>query len=213
MAYLRFLTLFLFLLFVGQSYGYNAYLNKKLQKIINKGTVNLGDYTVISIPISYKFTLISTYYDYKKQGLEEREIILRLRKEFREWQRTGFPFVIVFLYKGNKRETGVLVPDDLADYVYLENTRGVKGRIKFQKVPIKRALNAYNRKVIVNLIFSTIDKDGNFLLNTSRLTLHIKDIIPGYSDVKISYPYPCRIDFSDAPPEIKRLLNQVVGSY
>ncbi len=179
---------------------------------MKKGTVHKGDFIIISIPIPYKITLINTYYNYKNMGLSEEEIVRRLKRDLDNWKKSGFPFVLVFIYKGNKVQTNVKIPSDLREYVYLENNYGVKGEIKFQKVPLKRTLNAKNRKVIVNLIFSTIDKKDRFLLDASRITLHIKDIFPGNTDLRISYKYPCDIDFSDAPQEVKYILNRVIGS-
>ncbi len=209
-------ALFLLLLFFSLNLSVYAqkpkyYINKKVQEIVKLGTKKVGDFTVVAIPIPYKLTLISTYYNYKSQGLSDNEIINKLRKEYREWKKTGMPFVVVFIYTGNKENTGVVVPSNLKNHLYLENNYGVIGKVKFQKIPIKRALNKNNKKVILNLIFSTIDENGRFLLSGNRITLHIKDILPVSRDIKISYPYPCRIDFSDAPPEIKYIIQKVVG--
>ena len=188
-----------------------SYINKKVQEIIKIGTKKFGDYTVVAIPIPYEITLISTYYNYKSQGLSDNEILKRLKKEYNEWKKTGMPFVVVFIYTGDKENTGVVIPSDLKNHMYLRNNYGVIGKIKFQKVPIKRALNKNNRKVTLNLIFSTIDEKGNFLLNGNGITLHINNILPEYKEIQFSYLYPYRIDFSDAPPEIKRVLRKVAG--
>lgn len=205
------IMLLLFLNLSVQAQNPEYYINKKVQEIIKLGTKNLGEYTVIAIPIPYKITLISTYYNYKSQGLSDSEIINRLKKEYREWKKTGMPFVIVFIYTGKKEHTGVVIPSDLKHHIYVENNYGVIGKIKFQKIPIKRALNKNNRRVTLNLIFSTIDENGKFLLNGNRITLHIKDILPSYKDIMFTYLYPCRIDFSDAPPEVKYVLQKVTG--
>ncbi|NPA53065.1 MAG: hypothetical protein GXO21_00175, partial [Aquificae bacterium] len=110
------------------------------------------------------------------------------------------------------KNTNVKIPSDLREYIYLENNYGVKGKIKFQNIPIKRALNAINRKVIVNLIFSTLDEKGNNLLNGRSLTLNIKNIFPNNKILRINYRYPFDIDFSDAPPSVKYILNAVLKS-
>ncbi len=204
-------VIFIFTFFLQTSFAIDIklYLNKKVQELIKSNTKTVGEYTVVAIPIPYKLTLISTYYDYKSRGLSESEIINKLKKEYSEWKKSGIPFVIVFIYRGNNAETGVVVPSSLKEHIYLKNSSGVKGEIKFQKVPIKRALNKNNRKVIINLIFSTVDSQGRYLLDTDKLYLYIKDILP--EDLRLSYTYPFIIDFSDAPLEIKRVLNKVSG--
>jgi hypothetical protein len=198
-------------LLIFTSYAYDKYLNKKVQEIIMKSTIKIGEFSITPVPVPYKINIINTYRYYKSLGLDEKEIIQRLKREFKKLKKSGFPFVIIFEYKGKRKYTGIRIPSDLRDYIFLENRQGVKGRIKLQKIPLKRSLNANNRSVTVRVLFSTVDSKGRFLLDTDRLILHIRDIIPGIKDLRIKYKYPCDIDFSDAPEDVKYILREVTG--
>ncbi len=204
-------VILLSILLIFTSNAYDRYLNKKVQEIIKKSTVKIGDFSITPIPVPYKITIINTYRYYKSLGLDEKEIIQRLKMEFIKGKRSGFPFIIIFNYEGKRKYTGIRIPSDLRDYVFLENRQGVKGRIKLQNIPLKRSLNANNRSVTVRILFSTVDTKGRFLLDTDRLILHIRDIIPGIKDLRIRYKYPCDIDFSDAPEDVKYILREVTG--
>ena len=203
----RLLLIFFTLSFFSYGGIYSNYINKKIGEFAKVGTVNVGDFQVVAIPVPYQVTILTIYEMYQEKGLKREEIIKKLKNEYKELKKSGIPYIVVFIYKGNDNNVSLKLPNSFRDYAYIENGYGKKGRLKYEKIPLKRTLNIKNRKVIVNLIFGTTDSRGNSILRTSALYLNIKDILPG--NIRIKYSYPFSLYFKDAPTPIREILEAV----
>lgn len=101
--------------------------------------------------------------------------------------------------------TSMTVPDDISEYIFLENDAGKFVRCESAQLPIVKAVNIFNQTVGISVGFS--DPLHVVLGNTKSIKIVAGGL--GLKDTAFIFRVPFSSMFGDAPPELRAIYNAI----
>jgi len=189
------------------------YASKLDYKLMLLHTKTEGNFLFYVAPIVPQHLLARTYLEYLEKRYSNERILKEAQLLIAPYK-NKLPAVLLISFMGDwdsKGETSKTIPDDLADYLFLENDKGDYVHCLSAEIPfMENTVNIINDIASITLSFSlTYEKEGkkqSILENTDYIEFVIGGL--GFEDNRTRYDLPLFTvtdEVLDIPESLKEL--------
>ena len=180
-----------------------TYAEDKIVAMVKDHLATNGNYRMSVVPMTRELAIASAYPKWAEKRYDDATMIELARAEEGLFADTMYA-VLTVVFVGDVLSGGkqLELPEDLADYLFLENDRGEAIRCSRATLPFMRLVGPFSEQANVELQFDGLRRNPDFLR-----TKTLKFVIGGlsFAENEIVYDYPFTELFADAPPPLPRL--------
>ncbi len=184
------------------------YWKNKMREFFNSRMRVEGNFKFMVVPTPAEWLIVFTYPQWEEKRYTYKEKVKEARNFKKEGEKNIYA-VLVISFIGDwdsKGETSKKIPEDIADYIFLENDKGKFVRCSNAEVPLfGGTINAFNKTFTTPLEFPSKfpDTKESIFAYTEKVKFVIGGL--GFKNNEFEYKVPFSNLFSDAPPEIKEI--------
>lgn len=181
-----------------------TYSTDKIVAMVKDHLATNGNFRMSVVPMTRELVIASGYPKWAEKRYGEAKMVELARADEGLFVDSMYAMLTI-VFVGDVFSSGRTqfeVPEDLADYIFLENDRGEAIRCSRATLPLMRMVGPFTKQVNVELQFDGLARDPDFLR-----TKTLKFVVGGMEleSNEIVYRYPLTDLFDDAPPELQRL--------
>jgi hypothetical protein len=176
---------------------------RKTQEIMLSNLKKEGAFGCIALPLSVEYLIIGWYPTWLEKRYTEKRMIAEA-KQIAEQSKGVLKALLLISYVGDSTSQGraeLNIPEDLAEYVFVENESGIFFPcIEAYVSPLRRTVNALNETTPVALSFKVTQA---LFENAQTLIITVGGL--GFQDKTFRYSLPLSSAFQDCPKEIREV--------
>jgi hypothetical protein len=181
-----------------------TYSTDKIVAMVTDHLATNGNFRMSVVPMTRELAIAAEYPKWAEKRYGEAEMV-ELARAGEGLYADSMYAVLTIVFVGDVFSTGRTqfeVPEDLAEYIFLENDRGQAIRCSRTTLPLMRMVGPFTKQVNVELQFDGLKRDPDFLRTKS-----LKFVVGGMEleSNEVVYRYPLTELFADAPAELQRL--------
>lgn len=221
---MRYMFVFVTFLTVCSSVVYAGKEDESVKDYASRKTTELAkmqqraeghfDFTVA--PLTLELLIADEYPKWQEKRYSHDKMVEKA-KDFKSAYKDKLMAWLVVAFTGDwqsKGETSKKIPDDIAEYIFLENDKGKALPCESAEIPMMgSSVNTFNKLTVVQLKFSTILPDTKKSIlepwshSNPKGTKKIKFVVGGLGlkNKEFEYEVPFSKWFLDAPPALKKL--------
>lgn len=188
-----------------------TYYDEKIKAMFLDHMAANGNFKMSVIPLPPIFQIAGQYRSWAEKRRDPAEMMV-LADEVRAHNTDLLMASLTLIYVGDMFSSGrtsIDVPQDIADYVFLENDRGQAVRSSRAVLPLMRSAGAMTKQVVVHFEFAGIERSHPDFFDTESIRFVVGGL--DLADHTITYRYPLDDVFADAPEAILKLHRPVGG--
>jgi hypothetical protein len=180
---------------------------EKIKSLALAHRIEEGNFVLAVVPRTPQIDVALVYPSWEEKRYSAAERIAK-SKEIARLHDNKLMAVVYVVFSGDimsQGETSKQIPDDFAEYVFLENDRGDAVRCTSATLPLFRSAGAMSREVKVDVEFADLKApSGRSVLEGAKELRFVVGGL-GFKSKTIRYAAPLRGLFGDAPRELREL--------
>lgn len=210
-----YLAMFLIILIVNIAFGQDTikkYSEKKRNELMLSQLKREGNFAFVVMPYSVEIAIANSYSDWEEKRYSYKKKILKA-KEIKNVYKNILHAFLFINFTGewdSKGKTSLKIPDDIAEYIFLENDKGKFVRCNRASISLMAGtVNMFNESTAIPLEFSLKCPQTNesILKNTKKIKFKVGGL--GFKNNKFEYEVPFSKLFSDAPESLKKIYYEI----
>lgn len=184
------------------------YTKKKILEIILSGLKDEGNFKFTVVPLPLELLVAQQYDEWEEKRYTYDEMILKAKAVQKQYENSVHALLAIYFIGewDSKGETSKKIPEDIAEYIFLENDKGKALRCSQAIVPLMGGtVNYINESSQIHLEFPLRLKNTNesIFKDSEKIKFVVGGL--GFKDNEIEYRLPFSELFLDAPTNIKNI--------
>lgn len=181
------------------------YYEQKIVALVRDHHVTNGNFTMSVVPMPQELAIAGEYPKWAEKRYSSAQMLEIIENDKAVYTGNVHAMLTV-VFIGDIYSTGrtqFQIPDDIAEYVFLENDRGQAIRCTRAVLPLMRMPGPFTQQVNVQLEFAGVTREHADFFDTKSL----KFVVGGleFADNTVTYRYPLSDVFADAPEALREL--------
>jgi len=174
-----------------------------------------GNFLMGVVPMTTELWAAGFYPKWKEKRYTTPQMVERTQQDFlASAEDKLFARLVLFHHADvmvHKGEHSLTVPDDMADYVFLELDGRPAIRCSEAQIPLMHLVGPFSKQVAVTLVFDLPPGVADRLENGKGKVRFVVGGL-GFENNTFDYPLPLRDLTDDAPPELKKVFKAIAAA-
>lgn len=181
------------------------YFDKKILALTADHRVVEGNFTLNVLPVPLELHIAGQYREWEEKRLTPEQMLTEINAAAPAFSDSVFAMLTI-MFVGDVLSPGRTqfeIPDDIAEYIFMENDRGEAIRCSRAILPLMHMPGPFTKAVNVNLEFANIREQNPSFFETKSLRFVVGGL--DFRSNTVSYRYPFGDMFGDAPEALRTL--------
>jgi hypothetical protein len=181
------------------------YYEQKIVAMVRDHHVTNGNFTMSVVPMPQELAIAGEYPKWAEKRWTDAQMLEQIEREKAAYA-GNVHAVLTVVFVGDLYSTGrtqFQIPDDIAEYIFLENDRGQAVRCSRAVLPLMRMPGPFTEQVNVQLEFAGVTREHPDFLDTKSLRFVVGGL--EFEQNAVVYRSPLSDLFADAPEVLRAL--------